>query len=422
MIEKVRCVTYERGGLEEREDLVTEEARMTLFINGEQVRQFVCSPGRMKELVLGHLFTEGYIRGEEDVAGWKMEPQRCEVTIFREVKLTQKKRVPMIPSAGEVLRLAEEILTRPSCFSQTGGMHSCAICGKEKVLVFAEDIGRYNAIDKAVGMAAGIKLDVADAWIYTSGRATEKTVQKAIACQVKLLVSRGAVTKEAIEAARSHGITLAGFARKDRMNIYTGEIPPEKKNACAVILTGGESRRMGRDKASVKIGEESVLDKIAKEFSKDFGQVLVSVAAVREECAWEQVCDIYQNRGPLGGLHAGMSGSGFDRVFLLGCDMPFVRSEPAVKLLELAEGHDAAALQIDGIVQPLFAAYHKRCLDRISDRLRSQYRSLRGLLERIDTRLVSPEELGLSDHEARILVWGFNTWRQYEELRARERA
>jgi len=89
-------------------------------------------------------------------------------------------------------------------------------------VVFAEDIGRHNAFDKVVGRAFLDGLALANRFVLTTGRVTAEIVSKAVACGVAMLASRSAVTALAVRLARRFGVTLVGFLRGQRMNVYSG--------------------------------------------------------------------------------------------------------------------------------------------------------------------------------------------------------
>jgi FdhD protein len=104
----------------------------------------------------------------------------------------------------------------------TGGVHACALAGSEGILLVAEDVGRHNAFDKIVGRAAMRGIALADKFVLTTGRLTAEIVSKAVACRIPMLVSRSAVTHLAVELARRFALTLVGFVRSGRMNVYSG--------------------------------------------------------------------------------------------------------------------------------------------------------------------------------------------------------
>jgi len=125
-------------------------------------------------------------------------------------------------TAGQLRKLAEDFHSRTTLWRQTGGVHACALAEPERILFLAEDVGRHNAFDKVVGLAALDGVGRSDKLAITTGRLSAEIVSKAVACGVPLLASRSAVTGLAIDLAKRFGLTLVGFLRGKRMNVYTG--------------------------------------------------------------------------------------------------------------------------------------------------------------------------------------------------------
>jgi FdhD protein len=104
----------------------------------------------------------------------------------------------------------------------TGGVHACGIADAERVLLFAEDVGRHNAFDKVAGMALQHGMDLSQRVALTTGRLSAEIVAKAIAHGVPVLASSSAPTIMGVRWSRRFGMTLVGFLRGGRMNVYTG--------------------------------------------------------------------------------------------------------------------------------------------------------------------------------------------------------
>jgi FdhD protein len=107
-------------------------------------------------------------------------------------------------------------------FKLTGGVHSCALADKNgSIILFSEDISRYNTIDKILGEAFVNDISTEDKIILTSCRITSGILRKIITGKVSLIISRAAPTDRTIELAERAGVTLIGFVRGERMNIYS---------------------------------------------------------------------------------------------------------------------------------------------------------------------------------------------------------
>lgn len=170
----------------------------------------------------------------------------------------------------------------------------------------------------------------------------------------------------------------------------------------AIILTGGDSRRMGQDKASLLLGERSLLQHVISIVQPLFHEVIISVRQPRAEITLPQVCDDPSHRGPLAGLAAGLQSAKTPWVFVLACDMPFI--EPAVieRLARFREGHQAVVPMVQGHPQPLAAFYAVSCTDAVLESLNGAGKhSLRELLDTLQVRYVSEEELQVADVHSR---------------------
>jgi len=184
-----------------------------------------------------------------------------------------------------------------------------------------------------------------------------------------------------------------------------------------IILAGGQSRRMGRDKLSLPAAGETLLNRALRRYRAVFDKVLVSVAGPEKypELGDARVFDRYPGAGPMAGLHAGLLRAGED-VFLTGGDMPFSSPEKALMLASLAGEKDACVLTDDtGRWEPLFGFYRLSVLPRAEELLSSGRRSMGALLGSIALREVRLEELGEGPDSP--LLRNVNLPADYEKLR-----
>lgn len=184
-----------------------------------------------------------------------------------------------------------------------------------------------------------------------------------------------------------------------------------------IILAGGQSRRMGRDKLSLPAAGETLLSRALRRYRAVFDKVLVSVAGPEKypELGDARVFDRYPGAGPMAGLHAGLLRAGED-VFLTGGDMPFSSPEKALMLASLAGEKDACVLTDDtGRWEPLFGFYRLSVLPRAEELLSSGRRSMGALLGSIALREVRLEELGEGPDSP--LLRNVNLPADYEKLR-----
>ena len=222
------------------------------------------TPGNDAELALGFLFTEGIVSAREQVVSVGPAGQPDPDTGLRNIV-----RVEMSPEfSPDIERLERHFYTTSSCgvcgkasldalrveglsplvgtdtvfdadvlhelpgavragqavFDQTGGLHAAALFGPDgEIGIVREDVGRHNATDKLIGRLFEIgDLPAGDRGLFVSGRASFELMQKALAAGIPLLAAVGAPTSLAVELARDFGMTLVGFMRDGRFNIYAG--------------------------------------------------------------------------------------------------------------------------------------------------------------------------------------------------------
>ena len=123
--------------------------------------------------------------------------------------------------ASQLAALGRAFDRQALLYRMTGGVHACAIADTEKLLLVAEDVGRHNAFDKVAGMALLGGIDVGGKIALTSGRLSAEIVAKAIALGVPVLASFSAPTAMGVQWSRRFNLTLVGFLRGSRMNVYT---------------------------------------------------------------------------------------------------------------------------------------------------------------------------------------------------------
>ncbi len=185
----------------------------------------------------------------------------------------------------------------------------------------------------------------------------------------------------------------------------------------AVILAGGESRRMQRDKLSLRVGKQTLLESAVGRFSNVFDTVLVSVADPDKyaQVKARKVIDIHKGCGPISGLHASLLTTEDDGIFLVAADMPFADPNAAKRIMELAGDCDIS-LMVDRRMryEPLFAYYRKTILSQVEAAISEGNYKLANLFDKVRVQIVSEAELGGLWNEKLLL--NINYPEDYERL------
>lgn len=232
-------------------DPVIVEAPFHLYVNANRVFTFLCSPENLEHLVLGYLFSQGYIKKMDDVLQLFID----EINRIAEVELDslnfqkyqdQAKReadfdLPSYPyyhsrderlvksqgdrvfqiSSQAVFDRMEDFNQMSQIFKETGAAHSAALCDEENIIYFVEDVARNNCMDKIVGYCLKNQVDLTDKFLLISCRISSEIILKAAKIGFPTLGSISACTDLAIEIAQENKMVLLGFIRGKRMNVYT---------------------------------------------------------------------------------------------------------------------------------------------------------------------------------------------------------
>jgi FdhD protein len=229
-------------------DLLAVEEPLEIRIGGRPVAVTMRTPGHDEELALGFCVSEGLqptgARLPDDLAANVVDVDapgfdaaRLQRSFYTssscgvcgkgalEAVAVDAPRVESTLSvtAGLVSALPDRLRTAQAAFAATGGLHATGLFDREgELLCLREDVGRHNALDKVVGWAfTRDRLPLAEALLCVSGRLSFELVQKAAVAGCPVVVAVGAPSSLAVELARDRGITLCGFVRGRRLNVYT---------------------------------------------------------------------------------------------------------------------------------------------------------------------------------------------------------
>ena len=244
-------IRLDKDGREEVNDILVEEAPLTIYFNDEELVTLLGTPEFHKELAVGFLAAEGLIRTKEDILSIQVDEAKGVVRVKAKApdiiaeKLFLKRYITTGCGKGTtfynvvdstlvkkmdtdvklefqtIFRLMTEMQTRSELYKDTGGVHSAALCDRERILAFREDVGRHNAADKIMGWSFLEEVELKDKFLLTSGRISSEILLKVAKMGIPILVSRSAPTQLAVKLANELGVTVVGFVRGRRMNIYT---------------------------------------------------------------------------------------------------------------------------------------------------------------------------------------------------------
>ena len=181
-----------------------------------------------------------------------------------------------------------------------------------------------------------------------------------------------------------------------------------------IVLAGGMSRRLGRDKATEIVGGEPLIRRVIGRLSSVIGQLVV-VVNDRERAAMlalpdsaKVAVDIYPGKGSLGGIFAGLSAAYGAWGVVVACDMPFVNAGLFAHMLDLRDGFDAVVPHLDGRPEPTHAIYSKECLPYIQSRLERDELKIAGFFDEVRVRFVREEEIERLD-PGKLSFFNINT-------------
>ena len=255
MVQQIEIIKIDltAGTTQKMFDYVAEEVPFHLFINMNYWATIQCTPTNLKELAVGHLLSEGILKSTAEIEELVLKEAEgsCYVRLKSEVNTGDRVRLSklhqrVITSAcgsgspyqyiGKTPQVNSDLIVKAQIifdcvnqlnfkaegFRQTGGLHVAAIYQPDgSMLTLAEDVGRHNAVDKAIGMAALKGVDFAACFLALSGRMSGDVAFKAAKVGLPIVASLAAALSSGIETAKTSDLTLAGFVRGKRMNIYT---------------------------------------------------------------------------------------------------------------------------------------------------------------------------------------------------------
>lgn len=185
-----------------------------------------------------------------------------------------------------------------------------------------------------------------------------------------------------------------------------------------IVLSGGENRRMGADKAFLRLSGVPLIEHVLRALRSVSDRVIIVTNSPAAYSSYGMVVvpDAFDKRGPLTGIYSGLRESTDEYNIVVACDMPFLNPGLLSYMLGLAGGHDIVVPSVGDFIEPLHAVYRKGLVPVIEQRLRKDARQIQGLFDEIRTRYVTAEEIDRFDPGRRSFV-NLNTPEEYERYR-----
>lgn len=230
---------------------VVEERPLTIYLNSQEIVTAMTIGDYPDYLALGFLRNQGMLRNDDVVTGVDYDAEVETVVVRTERKTSYEEKVKKktrtsgcavgtvfgdmmeglegleLPAAelrtSWLYTLAKEINTTPSLYLEAGAIHGTVLCQRDRPLVFMEDVGRHNAVDKIAGFMFRHQISADDKILYSTGRLTSEMVIKTALMGIPILVSRSGFTAWGVEIARQVGLTLIGRMRGQRFVCLSGE-------------------------------------------------------------------------------------------------------------------------------------------------------------------------------------------------------
>ena len=231
---------------------VVAEKAVTLFLNNQEIVTAMTVGDYLEELAVGFLFNQNMISQEDKIEAIDYDEELSVIVVRTDTKTNfEEKLQSKIRTSGcaqgtiygdmvdkfdsikllknstisksQIINLSKKINTTPSLYLKAGAIHGCVLAIGDEPLIYMEDIGRHNAVDKISGVMFQNKITAADKVFYTTGRLTSEMVLKTVIMGLPILISRSGFTEAGVSLARKAGLTLIGRARGSRFVALSGE-------------------------------------------------------------------------------------------------------------------------------------------------------------------------------------------------------
>ncbi len=238
---------FHNGKTEQIQSSLPTEAPVSLTVNGEVWLTFMCTPSQLEALAIGFLFNEGIIQDFSEVADVRVceHGDNVDVWLYHAAEKPKKwtrtsgctggvtsvepnvdfglaqHQNGVILAPKQIPALLKMLDENQTLYRQTGGLHTSLLTDGKNNIISAEDIGRHNTLDKIAGIALIENITFEQRILLTTGRISSEMIQKAAKIKAEVVISRTSPSSLAVEIAEEEGITLIGYAKRHRFNVYT---------------------------------------------------------------------------------------------------------------------------------------------------------------------------------------------------------
>ncbi|MCR5356892.1 MAG: formate dehydrogenase accessory sulfurtransferase FdhD [Lachnospiraceae bacterium] len=218
------------GSRSETGAVLLNEHELRIIVNEQSVMKLICTGQHLNELVTGRLLTSGFIESAEDINKILFNEHKTEACVFLNNDIdpdtVKNRRVLRTLPAPDykhewIFAMAKQFEKGTRLHDMTSCTHSCMLARCGKILFTCEDIGRHNAMDKAIGYGLSSGIPLSECILYTSGRIPVDMAEKSIAAGVAVLASKSIPTADAVDLAKKYGLVIIGNARPDSMKLFT---------------------------------------------------------------------------------------------------------------------------------------------------------------------------------------------------------
>ena len=243
MIKECKCLRLDGASAEDTVCPVVEETPLSIFINGQHFVTAMTSPQMRKEFVTGHLFAERIVSSPQEIESLEIEGNVARAIVSHPMRAIVPRR-PIVSGCGGIASFLDEsklpeiksdlkigrrqaqeamgAISQSEVHIATGGVHSVGLFGEKGPICIIEDIGRHNALDKAIGYALFQKQDASFSrtFVACTGRVSSDMALKCSVAGIPIIISRGATTSLAISIAERTGQCIVGFLRGKKLSVY----------------------------------------------------------------------------------------------------------------------------------------------------------------------------------------------------------